>query len=161
MPLRRLRLGKVRLQLWDDPEDSDVDDKSDSDSQFDLKIQWRDFLLAVPHLEELNLEVQFLESSHLPLIASMLPNLRLLVLAMIRFDRLEVSTGKAAIQPVTIRCPCYDTTKGDDLSDVASIWPSAKCEEWISWIFGGPYNFEVNRANEINETMELLRSKEG
>ncbi|KAG8768202.1 hypothetical protein FRC12_005719 [Ceratobasidium sp. 428] len=120
MPLRRLRLGRVRLQSWPDTVglDTNILTRPYGDSR--LEVHWRDFLLAVPQLEELHLELQMLQSSHLPSFAHLLPNLRLLVLLMIKFDEVEPSTEKAATQPITIRCPCYNGPTGGDFTNASS-----------------------------------------
>ncbi|KAG8704146.1 hypothetical protein FRC09_003741 [Ceratobasidium sp. 395] len=119
MPLRRLRLGRVRLQSWPDTVGLDTNILTHPYGYLRLEVYWRDFLLAVPQLEELHLELQMIQSSHLPSFARLLPNLRLLVLLMIKFDEVEPSTEKAATQPITIRCPCYTGPTGGEFTNAS------------------------------------------
>ncbi|KAG8756544.1 hypothetical protein FRC12_010539 [Ceratobasidium sp. 428] len=122
MPLRRLRLGRVLLRPWDTPENpsSDLEHLGGSNH---LEIRWQDFLAAVPHLEELRLETQHLRSSRLPLLASMLSNLRIFTLLIIIFDQLGEQIDQPAMQPLSIQCEqytAYDSDGGKELLDFSS-----------------------------------------
>ncbi|KAG9074620.1 hypothetical protein FS749_013793 [Ceratobasidium sp. UAMH 11750] len=57
IPLRRLRLGKARLKSWGDIDEVDSDDSSVDESTGHVEIQWRDFFVTVPYLEELHLDL--------------------------------------------------------------------------------------------------------
>ncbi|KAG8679711.1 hypothetical protein FRC09_018778, partial [Ceratobasidium sp. 395] len=116
MPLRRLRLGRLLLRPWGSAENLNSDYRF-SGGPGDLGLEWRDFLTAVPHLEELHLEAQRLRSSRLPLLGSMLPNLQVLALLMIMFDRLGEHTGQPGTQSVSIQCTYYSDDMGSELPD--------------------------------------------
>ncbi|KAG9098346.1 hypothetical protein FRC06_006511, partial [Ceratobasidium sp. 370] len=114
MPLRRLRLDRARLKSWGDADELDSDDSDVGEEIGGVGMQWSDFLAAVPHLEELHLDLQYIKSRRLPVIASTLPNLRLLVLMCVLFDEdMDATIGGAATQPITIRCPIYVNQKGE------------------------------------------------
>ncbi|KAG9077457.1 hypothetical protein FRC06_008901 [Ceratobasidium sp. 370] len=122
-PLRRLRLERARLKSWGDVDDLVSDDSDVDEGIGPIEIQWRDFLVTVPHLEELHLDSQLLVSRHLPVFASTLPNLRLLVLMGVSLEDGEVSAVQAATQPITLRCPFYvhaeDHNEWTNASEVA------------------------------------------
>ncbi|KAG9125596.1 hypothetical protein FRC07_006942 [Ceratobasidium sp. 392] len=147
MPLRRLRLGTFPMKYW-------------LLEDLNPEIKWHEFLVTVPRLEELHLELHILKSSYLPLVASMLPNLRLLVLRHIEFDKMEESTGRAATQPITIQCSSYSESEREDLNlyDAASIWPNATCEteEQLSWEIGRLSPYEMKKVAELNKILKLL-----
>ncbi|KAG9074146.1 hypothetical protein FRC06_010902 [Ceratobasidium sp. 370] len=170
-PLRRLRLDRARLKSWGDIDDLDSDDSDADEGIGPMEIQWRDFLLTMPHLEELHLDLQVLVSRHLPVFASTLPNLQLLVLMGVLLEDGEVSTVQAATQPITLRCPFYvdteDHNEWANASGVAKfiyrIWPNAQFEvkRSMSWIY---YDEPLDEAARViatfNEAIELLRSSE-
>ncbi|KAG8744016.1 hypothetical protein FRC10_010997 [Ceratobasidium sp. 414] len=163
MSLRRLRIDMVRFKSW-----GNIDPFDDSDSDFDeeigqVEIQWRDFLVTVPHLEELHLDLEVVFSPQLPIFASTLPNLRLLVLMGLVFVGGEDLVSPAAKQPITIRCPYCVGDTGDwaDASKLASIWPNAQFEvkKSMSWMYDKePLDESEELAARFNEALELLRS---
>ncbi|KAG8751892.1 hypothetical protein FRC12_012221 [Ceratobasidium sp. 428] len=97
-------------------------------------IGWRDFLAAVPLLEELKLNAQTFKSSELPIFATLLPHLRLL-----KFDGIECSGTeevlpivgwRPATQPITIRVGVFSikASRSSSTSNVARyfhyLWPN-------------------------------------
>ncbi|KAG9086915.1 hypothetical protein FRC06_002818, partial [Ceratobasidium sp. 370] len=102
MPLKRLRLSEV---TFDDNDDEGEDFHGDNPG---TAAQWTSLLTAVSHLEELHMERQDLKPEHLQLIASLLPNLRLLVLGSVKLSEIEEPfNGVHAPQPVIIRSRSY------------------------------------------------------
>ncbi|KAG8686513.1 hypothetical protein FRC08_012473 [Ceratobasidium sp. 394] len=171
LPLRRLRLDRARLKSWGDIDELDSDDSDVDESIGHVDIQWRDFFVTVPHLEELHLDLQVISSRYLGVFASSLPNLRLLVLMGVLFEGGEISVDQAATQPITIRCPFYvdteDQNEWANASKVAKyihrIWPNAQFEvkKSMSWIY---YDEPLDEAAGViagfNEALELLRSSD-
>ncbi|KAG8737939.1 hypothetical protein FRC10_007519 [Ceratobasidium sp. 414] len=186
-PLRRLRLDRARLKSWGDVDELDSDDSDIDEEVGRVETQWRDFLVTVPHLEELHLDLQVLLSRHLPVIALTLPSLRLLALMGVLLEDGEVSVSRAATQPITIRCPFYVDTDGQngwaDASRVAryifhlpretnpvtvtllryiyKIWPNAQFEvkKSMSWIyFDEPLDDATEMIAGFNKAFDLLRS---
>ncbi|KAG8699947.1 hypothetical protein FRC08_005015 [Ceratobasidium sp. 394] len=168
LPLRRLRLDRARLRSWGDADQLDNDDRSVDEDTGHVEIQWRDFFVAVPHLEELHLDLQPIMSYHLPIFASALPNVKLLTLmGVVLEEEEEISADRAATQPITIRCPFYlDDQDQDEMTDPSrvtrymySIWPNARLEikESLSWVHGEPPDEVIEIVARFSEAIEHLR----
>ncbi|KAG8706583.1 hypothetical protein FRC08_000958 [Ceratobasidium sp. 394] len=168
LPLQRLRLDKVRLKSWGDIDELDSDDSDDDEEIGRTEVRWRDFLTTMPHIKELHLDVQILMSSHLPVFASTLPNLQLLVLGAIMFDETEKAAGQAAAQPITIQCSFYGEPEGQDgWTDISrvvrylhAIWPNAyyEVDKSKSWLYNDPLDEGAVLVARFNEALEVLRS---
>ncbi|KAG8795720.1 hypothetical protein FRC12_010564 [Ceratobasidium sp. 428] len=113
MPLRRLKVCAINLN----PKADESDDEDESMlKKSDPELTWKELFAAVPYLEELHLHCQELELKELANFAEFLPELRLLSLPIIRFNKKEgfySLTGRsAATQSVVIQCGDYLDSKG-------------------------------------------------
>ncbi|KAG8737577.1 hypothetical protein FRC10_008056 [Ceratobasidium sp. 414] len=121
MPLRRLNLYLVVFGS----EGSVASLGEEVPPVYHPTIGWRDFLSAVPLLEEFYLPRQTLEPNHLPIFASMLPRLRLLVLKAISFtgaERVPNTPGwRPTTQAITIQLNWSSMRLFRDVSDVSGV----------------------------------------
>ncbi|KAG9091163.1 hypothetical protein FRC07_011921 [Ceratobasidium sp. 392] len=173
MPLRRLRLGSISFDPYDngDPDESEFGDEiTQSDSP---EVQWAAFLTAVPGLEELYLGDQNITPQQLGWFASLLPQLRLLVVKIVPLDDFNSLPDRDGnTQPIIIRSSsfftspeaatyCEDRTMEDRINNIAryiySLWLNATCE-YMSY-FKDDREAPLNPYIRINEAMESLRSK--
>ncbi|KAG9118274.1 hypothetical protein FRC07_007290, partial [Ceratobasidium sp. 392] len=97
MPLTRLDLGVISFNNTSDHGDDAIS------RNYSTTTQWTTFLTAIPFLEEFHLGQQYIEAKYFRLFASLLPRLRLLVVASTTFDATEDSSdGVRAQQSITI-----------------------------------------------------------
>ncbi|KAG8680298.1 hypothetical protein FRC09_018345 [Ceratobasidium sp. 395] len=98
MPLRYLDLHSV---AFDWGEYTAHESGNEEPPVYHPPTGWRDFLAAVPLLEEFILSYQTIDSSTLPIFATMLPHLRLLELDMIIFSGDEEVLSAVGWSPTT------------------------------------------------------------
>ncbi|KAG9088629.1 hypothetical protein FRC07_012500 [Ceratobasidium sp. 392] len=103
MPLRSLSLWLVVFSPEDYTAGESEDEGEDEDREippvYYPTIGWRDFLAALPLVERLELSMQTLHSSQLPIFASMLPHLQSLTLSRVKFSGTEEIPGTIAMRP--------------------------------------------------------------
>ncbi|KAG8699499.1 hypothetical protein FRC09_006584 [Ceratobasidium sp. 395] len=156
MPLRYLDLSEVVFG----PEDYVAHEGEGAPPVYHPAIGWHDFLAAVPLLEEFGLSK--LDSSTLPIFASMLPHLRRLELREIEFSGAEeVSSAVAgwhpATQSITVQATAYKIEVAGDsgISNVTRyvhhLWPNVVFETWGR-------NREI--AADLNRAVGLLKAEE-
>ncbi|KAG8744289.1 hypothetical protein FRC10_010452 [Ceratobasidium sp. 414] len=105
MPLKRLKLGEI---IFDSSGEENEDDPGSHVDNPGTAAQWTSLLTTVPQLEELRLEGQDLKPEHLRLIASLLPDLQLLVLGSVKLIEIAEPFDEVhAPQPIVIRSRSY------------------------------------------------------
>ncbi|KAG8707946.1 hypothetical protein FRC08_000203 [Ceratobasidium sp. 394] len=151
MPLRYLNLWYVMLGSEEDL----ARQGEQVPPGYSPTTEWRDFLAAVPLLEELYLRGQALKPNELPIFACMLPRLKLLVIRTIPFTGTEgvpdAADWRLAAQAITIQLEWYKMTA--DVSSITRyvyhIWPNVtfKTQFWA-------------HTARMNEALRLLRLKD-
>ncbi|KAG8678456.1 hypothetical protein FRC09_019824 [Ceratobasidium sp. 395] len=169
LPLRRLRLCGVDLNP--DNEFQEEDDFEDMLGEAGLErnnppVTWKEFLAALPRLEELDINNPF-RARDLVVFARSLPKLRYFAPMTIRAssesDTFEETTGPTATQPIVICCnypesfllPPQDPEEIPERArQIYEIWPNAEFEaredtEWAQQM-----------ESQMNEAIRALRLKE-
>ncbi|KAG9076023.1 hypothetical protein FS749_012250 [Ceratobasidium sp. UAMH 11750] len=178
MPLRCLNLGEVYLDNYEEDEEDEEDDE-DEDERGENEArgtstrnrpvgpEWKDFLSAMPQLEELYLERAHPAPGELALFASHLPMLRLLVSDHVRLEDVKLPSNNAvrvgaATQPVTLRAHSYfryqNPCSGNMISNAArfifGVWPNATFEARNT-------QSDQQPVDQLNKAMESLRINHG
>ncbi|KAG8773900.1 hypothetical protein FRC12_002254 [Ceratobasidium sp. 428] len=157
LPLRRLELCCVDLNPKLDSYEDGLEEAGLEEN--DPEVTWREFLTALPYIEELDLN-NSLDIQDLVVFGELLPKLRYFAPREFRLDdsknTSEVDTSSIATQPIVISAYEYPQLRysDEDIPDIASIWPNAK--------FRAFRNEEQERRTEsqLNEAIQALRQKE-
>ncbi|KAG8714675.1 hypothetical protein FRC09_017373 [Ceratobasidium sp. 395] len=170
LPLRRLRLSYVDLNPNNEYQEEDEFEDMLAEAEVELNnplVTWEEFLAALPHLEELDINNPF-NARDLVVFARSLPELRYFALTTIRTSSKsdtfgETSTGPTATQPIVICCnyrqsflwaPQDPEEIPERARQVYEIWPNAEFEarEGTEWA--------QQMESQMNEAIRALRLKE-
>ncbi|KAG8685669.1 hypothetical protein FRC09_014592 [Ceratobasidium sp. 395] len=117
LPLRRLELCYVDLNPELDSDEDGIEEARLKEN--DPEVTWREFLTALPHVEELDLDNSF-SCQDLVVFAELLPKLRYLTLRSLELSDIQdtsgVDTGPSATQPIVICAHDYPQLKYSDES---------------------------------------------